>query len=158
MSEPLDHQIVTGLSRLLRGISRQNGYRTDCGRIVLDEESDEDLTQEDAYIEVLDEDESVDGQAAGARKSVLSLVIAIHQATDTVDLAARREARRIFADIRQAIAPVAKLASTSDWIRGVIRVEFTGRSLFVREAGSRFYNPELRLRVTFAEPHHPTSP
>lgn len=150
MAEPLDHQIVQEVARLLRDIRVANGYRTDAGQYVLSEENHDEIPDDATVLEVLDDDESVDGQRAESRKATLQLTITVNYPAGAVDQTLRGNARRVLADIRQALGNRAR----QQFPVGVLdSIELAGRTMFVREAGSRYFRPELSARITFVEQH-----
>ncbi len=146
---PLDQKIVTEIARLLRRISKVNGFRTDAGRYVLDEESQDEPPADAIFLEVLDDDEETGYQSAKRRTGHLQLIVAIGCPVGEVDHALRAEARIVLADIRRALSQ----REHHQWAPGVTGLEIGGRTMFVREAGSRYFRPELRLRVAFTETH-----
>lgn len=153
MSEPLDHQIVEGIATALRNIRKVNGYHTDAGLQVLSEEFHEEIDDSKIVLEVLDDDETAESQNCKRRKATLDLTIAVFYPAGQVDQALRRDARRVLADIRRALASIDCL----NWITGVTGLEITGRSMFTREPGSRLFRPELKARATFTEPTRSTT-
>lgn len=153
MAEPLDHLIVKEIVRLLREIRTVNGYRTNAGLYVLDEELHDEIPHDAIVLEVLDDDEDAEYQNCKRRKAGLQLNITVNYPAGEVDQALRAESRRVLADIRQALGdPVAH-----QFPPGVFGLEIGGRSMFVREAGSRYFRPELRARVIFNEYHRSNS-
>lgn len=154
MAEPLDHQIVAEVVRLLRDIRRANGYRTDAGQHVLTEESQGDIPADAIVLEVLDDDEEADFQNCKRRRAALQLLVAVNFPMAEVDQAIRFNARRVLADIRRALGD----PDRHQFPVGVSSLEIGGRSMFVREAGSRYFRPELRARVIFHEQHHRSTP
>ncbi|MGH8429949.1 MAG: hypothetical protein ACREUF_06065, partial [Solimonas sp.] len=153
MSEPLDHQIAEGIAAALRQIRKANGYFTDAGLQVLSEEHHDEIDNEQIVLEVLDDDETAESQNAKRRKATLDLTIAVYYPAGEVDQALRRDARRVLADIRRALASIAGIDCPHGWINGVVGFAIAGRSIFVRDAGSRYFRPELKARVTFHENH-----
>lgn len=153
MSEPLDHQIVVEVSRLLRRIRVANGFRTDAGEQVLDEDNHAEIDETKVVLEVLDDDEEADYQNCKRRRASLQLTIAVFYPAGDVDQALRRDARRVLADIRQALGD----PSQHQFPTGAVGLELGGRTMFIREAGSRVFRPELRARVTFHENHRSNS-
>lgn len=148
MPEPLDHQIVQGVVTALRQIKRAAGYRTNVGQQVIGEE-DQDIDDGLTVIEVIDDEESAQFQNCKRRTAQLDITLIINMPVAEVDQAVRRDARRIFADIRQALASV----DCRNWIPGVSELQIAGRSMFYRDAGSRFFRPEMKVRATFHETH-----
>lgn len=153
MAEPLDDQIVQEVARLLRGIRVANGYRTDAGLYVLDEENHDEMPDDAIVLEVLDDEEDADYQNCRRRKAILQVTVAVNYPAGELDQAMRRDARRVLADIRQALGDPAQYQFPA----GVTGLELGGRTMFVREAGSRYFRPELKARVTFHE-HHRSNP
>lgn len=153
MAEPLDHQIVHEVARLLRDIRIANGYRTDAGQYVLSEENHDETPEDAIVLEVLDDEEDADYQNCKRRKAQLQLTIAVSYPAGEVDQALRRDARRVLADIRQALGD----PDRHRFPIGVTGLELAGRSMFIRESGSRYFRPELKARVTFNENHRSNS-
>lgn len=149
MSEPLDHQIVAEVSRLLRRIRVANGFRTDAGEQVLDDDDHAEIDESKIVLEVLDDDEEAEYQNCKRRRANLQLTIAVFYPAAEVDQKLRRDARRVLADIRQALGDPAQ----HQFPVGVTGLEIGGRAMFTREAGSRYFRPELKARVTFHENH-----
>lgn len=149
MAEPLDGQIVAEISRLLARISIANGFRTDAGQYVLSEESHTDIPETATVLEVLDDDEDAGYQNCQHRRGFLNLTIAVNYPAGTVTQALRRDARRILADVRQALGQ----RELHQFPAGVLGLEIAGRSMFIREAGSRYFRPEVKARASFTELH-----
>lgn len=145
---PLDQQIVTRVVQQLREITIENGYRTDAGAHVLDDESRQDIPDDAIVLEVLDDDEETEFTRSHRRKGFLQLVIAVTFPVGEHDASVRIQARKILADIRHAAAQIRGFQ-----FPGFLGLEIGGRSMFVREAGSQFFRPQQRLRAEFNETH-----
>ncbi len=154
MAEPLDHMIVKEVVRLLREIRTVNGYRTNAGLYVLDEELHDEIPGDAIVLEVLDDEEDAEYQNCKRRRASLQLNIAVNYPAGEVDQALRADSRRVLADVRQALGDPAQ----HQFPVGVTGLEIGGRSMFVREAGSRYFRPELRAKVTFNEYHRSNTP
>lgn len=153
MTEPLDHQIVTALAAQLRLIRRDAGYFTDAGEHVLSEDSPDEIPDDTLFLELLDDEETTEFQGCNRRRGILLINVAVNHPAGEVDQALRHSARLVLADIRRALAAIKPL----DWVIGVTGLEIGGRTFFTREHGSRYFRPELRLRVTFTEQHRSNS-
>lgn len=147
LAPPLDQQIVDGIVVALRRIRKADGYHTDSGLFVLQEQDLQDLPQGACFLEVLDDEEEAEFQNCKRRKAQLKLTIAVNFPAGEVTQAMRSDTRLVLADIRAALASI----DCMNWITGVTGLEIAGRSLFMNEAGSRFYRPELQVRATFHE-------
>lgn len=149
MAEPLDHQIVSEIARLLRRISVANGFRTDAGAQVVDEDDHPNYDMTKVVLEVIDDEESAEYQTCVRRRAELHLNIAVYSPGVAVTQPMRRDARRVLADIRQALGD----STQHQFPAGVLGLEIGGRTFFTREDGSRLFRPELKARVIFRENH-----
>lgn len=146
---PLDQQIVALLSQQLRQIRTSNGYRTDAGQFVVDDETPE-IPDGATYLEVMDDEEEAEFTLSHRRTGFLQIVVGITFPAGLHDASIRAHARKILADIRHALSRLRGFQ-----FPGLIGIEFGGRSMFEREAGSQFFRPQQRLRVKFNETHLP---
>ncbi|AXQ27590.1 hypothetical protein D0B54_02390 [Solimonas sp. K1W22B-7] len=148
MSEPIDHQIVQGIADCLRQIRQDNGYRSDIGLQVLPNDGSA-IDEELPFVEIIDDEEVAEYQNGKRRRASLALTIAVEFPAGDVDQAQLLQARRAFADIRQALATIDPV----NWIVGVGGLELGGRTMFADDGGTPFFRPELKARVTFHENH-----
>lgn len=147
---PIDQLAVAEIVRLLRRIRVSNGFRTDAGEYVLDEENfDADIPDTATFLEVQDDEEETAYQGPRRRAGALNLVVGVTVPAGEVTEAVRALARLVLADIRHALSR----REQHQFAPGITGLEIGGRSMFVREAGSRYFRPELRLRVAFTEVH-----
>jgi hypothetical protein len=149
-AEPLDQLAVAEIARLLARISVANGFRTDAGAHVITEENFADIPDGVTSLEVIDDDEETSYQGVKRRRGTLLATIAVNLPVDiVVDAATRAYARRVLADIRQALAD----PSEHQFPPGVTGLEIGGRTMQFRDAGSQYFRPQLRVRISFVETH-----
>lgn len=147
MAAPTDHQVVTALADLLRGITVANGYRTDAGEFVFTEESEDEIAGDAIAIELVDVDESLSAQKLKQRAATLNLRVdvLIPMSLGTP----RAQARAVLADVRAAVATI----NASHWLPGVTSVELGGRRIPPRVEGSQYIEASLDMRVSYTEQH-----
>lgn len=154
---PMDQIIVNEVVRLLSYIRKANGYHTDAGAQIVSEETQSALDESQPILEVLDDDETTEFQRLTRRTGSLALRVVAYL-PDAIDErgeiapATRALARKVLADMRAALA----LGRPQDFPAGFTGLEIGGRTLFLREAGSRFFRPELQLKASFNEAHRLT--
>jgi len=150
---PIDSLIVKELVRLLRHIRIENGYHTDAGEYVIDEEADQTIPDKATVIEILDDAEEAPYQDCRKRRGVLQFRISVYLPTGPVTAATRHRARLILADIRYALSR----AHAHEFPTGMTSLELGGRTMFEREQGSQTFRPQLNGRAAFTENHRSTS-
>lgn len=148
-AEPIDQLVVVELARLLSRIRVSNGFRTDAGEYVITEENHGDIPEDAMSLTIADDDEETDFQDCKRRKGSLAITIGLNLPQQEVTEATRANARRVLADVRQALA----MPDEYQFPTGATGLEIGGRSMFFRDAGSRYFRPELRVRVAFREVH-----
>lgn len=149
LPDPLDQLAVAELARLLARIRIANGFRTDAGEFVLTEENHGDITDDVMSLEIADDDEETDYQGVKRRRGNLAVTIFVNLPRQTVTEATRSIARRVLADIRHALAK----PDLYQFPAGVTGLEIGGRSMQFRDAGSQYFRPQLRVRISFVETH-----
>lgn len=150
---PIDSLIVKELVRLLREIRVANGYFTDAGEYVIDEEADASIPDRATVIEILDDTEETPFQTCKRRSGVLQFKVIVNFAQGAVTAAMRHNARLILADIRYALSRT----EAHQFPTGTTSLELGGRTMFEREQGSLYFRPQLNGRVAFFENHRSKS-
>lgn len=146
---PRDQQVIDALAALLKTITKANGYRTDAGLFVFDEESREEVPENAIATELVDPDETLRGQTIKEREADLRIRIdaLIPFATTPKP---RATARDVLADYRQAIATI---GNQQRWITGVTNVALGARRIPPRVEGSAYVEASLDVQVTYIETH-----
>ena len=149
MSTPRDQQIIDALVVLLKTITVANGYRTNAGLYVFDEESRDDVPDDVIATEIIDTDETLRAQNRKEREADLRIRIDALVPWETTPKP-RAAARNALADYRQAIATINQ---PPGWIKGVTNVALGGRRIPPRVEGSAYVEASLDVQVTYIETH-----
>lgn len=155
MSLPIDQLVVDWIVDRLEQIQTANGYRTNAGTHVIDEEAREDIPADAIALIVLDLDEQLQDQKRTHRTARLSVdVIAYIPDGDHPD--ARARGRLVLADIRQAISSAPCLPGEAGAPpQGVTDLALGARSLPVRAEGSGQQTATITIAATYSERHTP---
>lgn len=150
MNDPIDQRFVDYIVGRLQLIRIDDGYRTDAGMHVIDEEDRTDIPTDAIVLVVLDTDERLDQQKLRTRSAEL-VVRVIAYVPDGDETGARRTGRKVLADIRQAIASAPCGATPT----GVTELSIGGRSLPVRAEGGGVQTASMEIIATLHERHTP---
>lgn len=154
-----DQAIVDAMVTMLERIRVDNGFGSEAGEHVLDEQVRQDVPPEAYTLAVIDETETLrpDGQSYLRRGGVLEVriegAVPISNASEAgADFQpVRRQARQLMADIRRAIAS----RKLTDFPIGTTGVRITGRSLPQLEDGSSYQFCSVTFAFDFTELHTP---